>query len=57
MLNNRPDITLIGYKKQNGFITDITVSNNKIICKKRLEKIDKYELLKDREIVKSPKSH
>ena len=46
LLPNRPDIVLINYKEQTGFIIDIAVPRDENIQDKKLEKIDKYQSLK-----------
>ena len=45
--HNRPDIVLINYKEQTGLITDIAVPRDESIQTKELEKIDKYQSLKN----------
>ena len=46
MPHNRPDIVLIDYQQQSGFIIDISVPRDENIRDKELEKIDKYQQLK-----------
>ena len=46
LLHNQPGIVLINYKKQTSLIIDIAVPQDENIQNKKLEKIDKYQLLK-----------
>ena len=46
LLRNRPDIVLIIYKEQTGFIIDISVPRDENILNKTLEKLVKHQSLK-----------